>query len=336
MENPTLTFATPTVLAGDRSLVSLVAHELGHSWSGNLVTNATWNDFWLNEGFTVYVESRIMEELRGKDYADMLRVLGRQDMQLAVSDAGGPTSPDTRLHLDLTGRDPDEGTSNIAYEKGAAFLQTVESVVGRKRLDAFLREYFDHFAFQPMSSDRMLAYMKEKLLTAEEAQRVNVQAWVYEPGIPANIPLVQSAAFAAVDKQVAAWKSGAPASAFQTSKWSTHEWLHFLRALPDTIPQTRLAELDKTFKLSVSGNSEILFEWLQIAIKNRYEPAFAAVDHFLTSQGRRKYVRPLYTELAKTDWGRAMATDIYRRARPTYHSVTSTSVDQILNWKAKP
>jgi hypothetical protein len=330
MENPTLTFATPTILAGDRSLVSLVAHELAHSWSGNLVTNATWNDFWLNEGFTDYIESRIMEELRGKDYADMLRVLGRQDMMDAVKEAGGPASPDTRLHLDLAGRDPDEGTSNIAYEKGAAFLQTVESVVGRQRLDAFLREYFDHFAFQPMSSDRMLAYMKEKLLSDDEAKRVNIKAWVYEPGIPSNIPPVRSAALEAVDKQVEAWKGGAVASTLQTSKWSSHEWLHFLRALPDTIPAARLDDLEKTFKLSSSGNSEILFAWLMIAIRNRYQPAFAALDHFLTSQGRRKFVRPLYAELAKTAWGRTIALDIYKRARPGYHSVTSGSIDQIL------
>jgi leukotriene-A4 hydrolase len=332
MENPTLTFATPTVLAGDRSLVSLVAHELAHSWSGNLVTNATWDDFWLNEGFTVYLESRIMEELRGKAYADMLRVLGRQDMEAAVKDAGGPQSPATRLHLDLTAKDPDEATTDIAYEKGAAFLQTVESVVGRQRLDAFLREYFDHFAFQPMSAERMLAYMKEKLLTPEEAGRINVQAWIYEPGIPTNIPAVHSDAFGAVDKQGEAWKNGGPAASLQTDKWSSHEWLHFLRALPDTIPANRLVELDNTFHLSASGNSEILFAWLEIAIRNRYQPAFAALERFLTSQGRRKFVRPLFTDLAKTDWGRAMATDIYRRARPTYHSVTSTSVDQVLHW----
>jgi hypothetical protein len=251
-------------------------------------------------------------------------------MMDAVKEAGGPASPDTRLHLDLAGRDPDEGTSNIAYEKGAAFLQTVESVVGRQRLDAFLREYFDHFAFQPMSSDRMLAYMKEKLLSDDEAKRVNIKAWVYEPGIPSNIPPVRSAALEAVDKQVEAWKAGATASTLQTSKWSSHEWLHFLRALPDTIPAARLDDLEKTFKLSSSGNSEILFAWLMIAIRNRYQPAFAALDHFLTAQGRRKFVRPLYAELAKTAWGRTMALDIYKRARPGYHSVTSGSIDQIL------
>ncbi len=335
MENPTLTFATPTVLAGDRSLVSLVAHELAHSWSGNLVTNAAWDDFWLNEGFTTYIESRIMEELRGKRYADMLRQLGRKELQDAVTEAGGPTGADTRLHLDLTGRDPDEGTSNIAYEKGAAFLETIESVVGRDRLDKFLRGYFDHFAFQPMSSERMLAYMKENLLTPEEAQKINVQAWIYDPGIPANIPVVNSEAFAAVDKQVEAWKSGGAASAVQTKEWSTQEWLHFLHALPDTVPAARMAELDKAFNLSASGNSEIMFAWLKKVIANRYEPGFPSLDKFLTSQGRRKFVAPLYTDLAKTGWGKKLAMSIYARARPTYHSVSVGTIDKALGYTAR-
>jgi hypothetical protein len=297
------------------------------------VTNATWNDFWLNEGFTTYIESRIMEELRGKSYADMLRQLGRQDLQAAVTEAGGPQSPDTRLNLDLTGRDPDAGMNDIAYEKGAAFLQTVESVVGRERLDKFLRDYFDHFAFQPMSSDRMLAYMKKNLLSADEVQKIDVQSWIYDPGIPANMPKIESEIFAAVEKQVESWKGGAPASSLTTKDWSTQEWLHFLRALPDTIPAARLTDLDKTFNLSSSGNSEILFVWLRMAIANRYEPAFPALEHFLTSQGRRKFVAPLYADLAKTDWGKAMAMRIYTRARPTYHSVSVGTIDKTLGWK---
>jgi hypothetical protein len=273
-----------------------------------------------------------MEELRGRPYAEMLLELGRQDMQQAVIDAGGPASPDTRLHLDIAGRDPDEVTGEIAYEKGSALLQTVESVVGRPRLDAWLRSYFDTFTFQPMSSERMLAFMGEKLLTPEEAQRINLQQWVYAPGIPANIVPVHSAALAKVSEQAEAWKNGGATSALQTANWSTQEWMHFLGALPEKITQPRLSELDRAFRLSSSGNSEILEAWLLTAIRNRYEPAFPALDRFLTTQGRRKFLRPLYAELVKTDWGRAMATDIYRRARPTYHSVSANTIDGILHW----
>jgi len=334
MENPMLTFATPTILAGDRSLVSLVAHELAHSWSGNLVTNATWDDFWLNEGFTSYIEARIMEELRGKPYADMLRQLGRQDMLATVEELGTTRAADTRLRLDLAGRNPDDGMTDIAYEKGAAFLYTVESVTGRDRLDRFLRQYFDNFAFKPMSSERMVAYMRQNLLTDEEAARINVQRWIFEPGVPANIPPVQSAAFAAVQQKVDAWKGGAPASTLDVASWSTHEWLHFLRSLPDTISQDRMAELDRTFGLSTSGNSEILFAWFRKAIANRYEPAFPALERFLLSQGRRKFVAPLFADLAATPWGKTMATSIYRRARPMYHSVSTGTIDRTLGWSA--
>ncbi|MEX1187388.1 MAG: M1 family metallopeptidase [Gemmatimonadaceae bacterium] len=327
MENPMLTFATPTILAGDRSLVSLVAHELAHSWSGNLVTNATWDDFWINEGFTSYIEARIMEELRGRPYADMLRVLGRQDLENAMADLD---SADTRLHLDLAGRDPDEGFSDVAYEKGSTFLQTIESVVGRQRLDQWLRGYFDRNAFQPMTSEWLVEDLRRNLLTPGEAARVDLEAWINRPGIPASAVAVRSDALAAVDSQVARWNGGAAASALQTAQWSTHEWLHFLRALPDTIPTARLAELDARFRLSSSGNAEILGQWLLLAIKNRYEPAFPALARFLTSQGRRKFLTPLYTEMMKTPWGATMARDIYRRARPTYHAVSTGTIDRIV------
>ena len=335
MENPRLTFATPTIIAGDRSLVSLVAHELAHSWSGNLVTNAVWNDFWLNEGFTTYIEARLMEELRGRDYADMLRQLGRQDLQETIEDLGGATAPDTRLQLDLTGRNPDDGMTSIAYDKGAAFLQAVEAEVGRERLDTFLREYFDEFAFQPMTSEQFMQYMNAELFAGDDAEAARVQArqWIYEPGLPDNAVQIRSTAFERVDSQLAAFRGGTAPAQLETGDWSTHEWLRFLRALPDTLSGQQMTSLDQEFGFTQSGNSEILFAWLRIAIRNRYEPAMPALERFLSSQGRRKFIAPLYEDLAATDWGAALARDIYGRVRSTYHPVTSNTVDDILDWQ---
>ncbi|HEY8468907.1 MAG TPA: M1 family metallopeptidase [Longimicrobiales bacterium] len=332
MENPRLTFATPTVLAGDRSLVSLVAHELAHSWSGNLVTNATWSDFWLNEGFTSYIENRIMEELRGPEYAAMLRVIARQDLLAAFEDLGGDTAADTRLHIDLAGRDPDAGMTSVPYDKGAAFLRTIELAARRERFDAFLRSYFDRYAFQPMTTERFLRDLSENLIRGDEALAAAIRAeeWAYGTGLPANAPPETSDAFAKVDAQVQAFLDGAAASTLQTEGWSTHEWLHFLRGLDGPLSPERLDALDARFGFTNTGNSEILFEWLRIAIRNRYEPAFPALDRFLTSQGRRKFLRPLYADLVATDWGRPLAEEIYRRARPGYHPVSQNTIDELL------
>ncbi|NEX91698.1 M1 family metallopeptidase [Caulobacter sp. 17J65-9] len=333
MENPRLTFATPTILAGDRSLVSLVAHELAHSWSGNLVTNATWADFWLNEGFTTYFENRIMEKLYGPERAAMLANLGWQDLQNAVAEAGGPNAPDTRLHLDLTGRDPDEGMTDIAYEKGATFLRTIEEAVGRERFDAWLRSYFDRHAFQPMTAEVFLADLRANLIKGDAAleQKLQLDRWVYEPGIPENAVVRQSDAFARVDAQVQAFAAGGPASKVNTAGWTTQEWQHFLGSLPAKMTPAQLADLDKTFNLSNQGNSEILFAWLKIVVNNRYQPGVPALEKFLTSQGRRKFVLPLFTALMKQgDWGQNLARKIYAEARPGYHPVTSQSVDAVV------
>ncbi len=334
MENPRLTFATPTILAGDRSLVSLVAHELAHSWSGNLVTNATWDDFWLNEGFTVYFEGRIMEAVYGRPYADMLAVLGRQDLEDVLKELG-PESPDTRLHLDIKDRDPDEVTSDVAYEKGALFLRMLEAAVGRAKLDAFLRSYFDTFAFQSMDTARFVAYLKQQLLGGDEAlaQQLQIDAWIYGPGVPANAPQPYSEAFVAVDQAVQAFAAGTPAAQLTTAGWTTHHWLHFIRNLPEKLDAQRMADLDAAFHFSDSGNSEILAAWLIEVIDSQYEPAYPALERFLTAVGRRKYLKPLYTEMAKTPAGAEMALRIYEKARPGYHSVSQSTVDQILGWR---
>jgi leukotriene-A4 hydrolase len=333
MENPRLTFATPTILAGDRSLVSLVAHELAHSWSGNLVTNGTWSDFWLNEGFTTYFENRIMEALYGPERATMLASLGWRSLQDAVKELGGPTGADTRLHLDLAGRDPDAGMTDIPYEKGAAFLRTIEQAVGRPRWDAYLRSYFDRHAFQPMTTAAFLADLRERLIQGDPAleQRLSLDEWVYRPGVPANAVEPRSAIFQRVEEQASGFAAGGSVSAVETRGWTTQEWQHFLGALPEALPAARLAELDQAFHLSQQGNSEILFLWLQMAVRNRYEPAVPALERFLTSQGRRKFLTPLYTELMRQDeWGRALARRIYAEARPGYHSVSVGTIDAIV------
>ena len=327
MENPRLTFATPTIIAGDRSLVSLVAHELAHSWSGNLVTNATWADFWLNEGFTVYFENRIMEEVYGVDRAMMEQVLGWDSLQATLADL---PPEDTRLHIDLTGRDPDEGLTDVAYEKGAFFLRTIERTVGRERFDAYLRGYFDRYAFQPMTTEQFLADLREHLIRGDAAleQELQINAWVYGPGLPSNAVEPRSESFDRVDQVVAAYAASADASAIPWSGWSTQERQRFLGELPNEIPADRLAALDSALGLSQSGNAEVLFAWLMIAIENRYEPALPALENFLTSMGRRKFVAPLFAALMEEgDWGQTIARRIYARARPGYHSVTTGTVD---------
>lgn len=334
MENPRLTFATPTILAGDRSLVALIAHELGHSWSGNLVTNADWDDFWLNEGFTVYVERRLMEALRGRDYSEMLAALGRQDLEATIAELG-PDSPDTHLHLDLAGRDPDEGMTDVAYEKGYLFLRTIEEAVGRQRWDAFLRGWFDRHAFEPSTSELFLAELESELLepAGVDPATIGLDRWVHGPGLPANAPEPQTAAFAEVEAELAAWLAGEAAQEVATADWTTHEWLHFLRGLPEELSVEQLTELDEAFGFTESGNSEILTAWLLVAIANEYRAADAALEEFLTTVGRRKFLDPLYRALAATPEGRARAREIYRRARAGYHSVSQGTIDEILEWE---
>lgn len=333
MENPRLTFATPTILAGDRSLVSLIAHELAHSWSGNLVTNATWAGFWLNEGFTTYFENRIMEALYGPERAAMLASLGWQNLNAAVEGAGGMNAADTRLHIDLAGRDPDAGMTEIPYEKGATFLRTIEAAVGRARFDAYLRGYFDRHAFQPMTTERFLADIRAHLIQgdAELERRLMLDEWVNGTGIPANAVHARSDAFARVEAQAQRFVAGAPAASLATSAWTTQEWQHFLGALPAGLTPAQLADLDGAFRLSEQGNSEILFAWLQMAIRHRYEQAMPALERFLLAQGRRKFVRPLFASLmGEGEWGQALARRIYTRARPGYHPLTAGSVDEIV------
>jgi leukotriene-A4 hydrolase len=329
MENPRLTFATPTIIAGDRSLVSLIAHELAHSWSGNLVTNATWNDFWLNEGFTVYFERRIMETLYGRDYSEMLALLGFQDLQNQI-DNSLPAMQ--LLRLNMMGKHPDDAMTDIAYEKGYFFLRMLEENIGREKIDSFLKNYFQDHKFQTIVTEEFLSYLKDNLLDTNSYQALNIDQWVFESGIPENCPKVNSLRFKNAESSVTTFlESGAKELKESSDLWSTHEWLHFLKHLPDTLDLVQLLDLDNTFNLSNSGNSEILAVWFLQSIKNDYRPAFENLEKFLVKIGRRKFLQPLYLELSKNEDHKIWAKNVYQNARENYHYVSFNTIDKILN-----
>ena len=329
MENPRLTFVTPTILAGDRSLTSLVAHELAHSWSGNLVTNKTWDDFWLNEGFTVYFERRIMEKLEGREYADMLALLGKQDLEHEVS-ALGHSHKDTHLKLDLTGRDPDDGLTDIAYEKGFFLLRLIEETVGRKQFDFFLKKYFTTHAFKVMDTEAFVTYINNNLLNSQPKlkEKIRLEEWVYSSGIPDNCPKVNSIKFDAVEGAIKSFIKGYPLENINTQLWSSHEWLHFLRHLPKDLDRNDLKKLDQAFGFTSSGNSEVLNAWFQLTIPAGYKQADKNLEGFLLTVGRRKFLKPLYEALYKKDPEKAKR--IYKKARDNYHTVSTQTLDAIV------
>jgi aminopeptidase N len=222
--------------------------------------------------------------------------------------------------------------TEVPYEKGAALLKLLERTLGRERFDAYLRSYFDRHAFQSMTTDRFLADVRANLLKGDAAleQQLKLEEWLYEPGLPDNAPQPMSPALALVEQQVNGFVGGAPASSIKAANWTTQEWQHFLESLPEMLTATQMADLDRTFTLSSRGNSEVLFAWLRVAIRNRYQPAMPALERFLTSQGRRKFLRPLYEDLMKTDWGKAEARRIYEKSRPLYHSVATSTLDPIV------
>ncbi|MCC6782835.1 MAG: M1 family metallopeptidase [Planctomycetes bacterium] len=337
MENPCLTFATPTILAGDKSLVALIAHELAHSWSGNLVTNATWRDFWLNEGFTVYVEQRIVEAIFG---AERARAETQNGITQLESELASLPEGDQRLHLELSGRDPDDAMTAVAYDKGAAFLRRLELAFGRARFDRFVRAWFDEHAFRSLTTEQFLAFLQTRLLDSDRsaAAAIDVADWVHGKGLPADCPRPRSELLEASDAARERFVAGASAASLAAGAWSTPQWLRFLNSLPAALDRARLVELDEVYGLTRSGNSELLAAWLERNLAAGYlglPPALdARLGGFLREVGRRKFVKPLFAALAKTPEGLVRAKAIYAEARQRYHAVTRGTIDQLLGWSA--
>jgi aminopeptidase N len=330
MENPRLSFITPTVIAGDRSLTALIAHELAHSWSGNLVTNATWRDLWLNEGLTVFLQGRIMLAVYGERREAMEEAL---DLATLRNELATLPASDQILAIDLRGRDPDDVFTQVPYIKGALFVSWLASRFGDGPVDKFLHQYFDQFAFQSITTEDFRAYLDANLLPQKPGavKPAELDEWMKSPGLPKSAVLPHSDAFELVDTARQEWLAGKVAAANLPAKqWTTHEWVHFLDGMPAKLPATRLDELDSAYALTASGNSEIAFSWLRIAIRNEYAPAWPKLDSYLTTIGRRKLIKPLYEDLMKTPAGAERARAIYTRARPNYHPIATGTLDPIV------
>jgi leukotriene-A4 hydrolase len=329
MENPNMTFATPTVLVGDKSLVSLVSHELAHSWSGNLVTAASWRDIWLNEGVTTYVQGRITEALYGKTLADEESLLSARGLQKEL-----PAMPanSQKLAPDPRGIGADDSLSNVAYDKGSWLLRTLEQRFGRDAFDNYLKGYFDHFAFRSITTEQMLDYMKPNLIEKYPGKMswAEVKAWVYDSGVPRDAPLPDSPRFNAIDKERTDFLAGTLAADRLDAKgWNTQEWMYFLDRLPDVAPLDKLQQLDAAWHLTGMPNAEIGMRWYSHAIAAGDKAVWTAAAEHMTRIGRLYLTLPLYQAFAKAPDGLAYAQQVYARAKAGYHPLTQQAVEAV-------
>lgn len=327
MENPRLSFITPTVIAGDRSLDSLIAHELAHSWSGNLVTNAFWNDLWLNEGFTTYIEARITEAVHGPERMKMEAGLAWDSLLKEMQELD-----DNQQRLKVPeNTDSEEVFSSVAYDKGRFFLSWLEQKVGRSKFDLFLNNYFNHFAFQSISTEQFLSYLTEHLLADNpQLSLSSVKEWIYEPGIPSDFSVPKTNKFKQIDQQMRALKLTVKSlEKLKTDAWTTQEWLYFLHALPEELERQQLQALQQVFDFNSIENSEIAHLWLLISINNNYQPAFSRLVDYLQKVGRNKLIVPLYEALSDNPKLKNLGKNIYFSARSGYHNLTRMKIDPL-------
>ncbi len=326
MENPRLTFLTPTAILGTRGQTSLITHELAHAWTGNLVTNATWQDFWLNEGWTTYAETRISEVLEGKEATDLSAVFHAREIMETMGRIG-MDSPQTCLKR-ADSADSDSGAFGIPYHKGCFFLQECERVVGRKRFDAFIQKYMKRFKFQSITTEMFLDFMKAEL--PEVFEKVEVRQWVYEPGMPAGWRQPQSHLYEDVQAVLQAYQRGTRPTRTQVENWRGDQVKSFLQGLPASIPVNDCPYFEKILNLEKWNDAAYFSFFYAACIASGYRQILPRVEAYAEKIGRMLYILPIFRALIQTEWSRAHARPLFERVKPRHHQITAGAIERML------
>lgn len=333
MENPRLAFLTPTLITGDGSLVSVVIHELMHSWTGNVVTNATWGDFWLNEGWTTYAEWRVNERVYGTDLMHLhvaLRGRGLERDLRRFEEEG--RAEFTALATGIPGTvDPDDVFSQVPYGKGALFLMALEQCVGRQRFDLFIREYLGAFRFKSITTKQFLAFTARELPGALEV--VGFFQWVFGAGLPASTPRISSRM---LDEVVQSAEKIDAIFPEWMKYWIPAQWTLYLELVRIPAAHNFLAELDHRYQLMQHQNIEVSCAFHLLAIRSGYVAALSSAGDFFGRSGRMKYVIPLAKALNETSGGRLIVERLVESMEHRYHPIALKYLKQILSASAQP
>jgi len=328
MENPRLTFLTPTAILGTRGHLSLITHELAHAWTGNLVTNATWQDFWLNEGWTTYAETRITEVLEGKDVTDLHLAFNEKQL-IAIMERVGMDSPLTRLKLPAE-RDADSFTTTIPYYKGCFFLQECEYAVGRERFDEFIQTYMASFQFQSLTTEAFLDFLNAEL--PDVFEKVDVHTWIYETGMPDADARHKhnSHLYDEVQQALDRYKQGVKPTEKQIQNWHRYQILSFLQGLPSKIPVEDCEYFDNILELEKRNDVAVFSYFYVIAIASGYEAILPRVEEFMGKIGRMLYVLPIVRAMIGTDGSRKHVRPLFERIRDHHHQITVNAMEGLL------
>ncbi|KUJ15952.1 putative leukotriene A-4 hydrolase like protein [Mollisia scopiformis] len=325
MENPIFTFATPTIISGDRQNIDVIAHELSHSWSGNLVTNASWEHMWVNEGWTTYLERRIQAELHGEPHRDFSAIIGWKALEDSVN-SYGHDHEFTKLVLDLKGKDPDDSFSSIPYEKGFHLLYYLEKVVGKPAFDKFIPHYFKKWSRKSLDSYDFKATFLDFFSSDKEASKaleeVDWNSWFYKPGLPPKPKFDTSMAdvcYALADK----WetKDYSP-SASDIKGWTSNQVVVFLEKIQSwktPLAATQSQAMGKTYSFATSKNVEISSRYFGVGLAAKDETVYQPTADLLGKVGRMKFVRPLYKQLNKVN--RELALETFEKDKDFYHPI---------------